>query len=309
MSESQLNLRINFNSFADWCKHKDSLSESARHTVEMLLEKAGTSDCDEAGQVLSNLSRLNLYNNQITDITPLSGLTNLTALDLNNNQIADITPLSALTKLTYLTLENNQITDLNLSSELIANSTERVDRTRAAAAIEFAYAALGKTSPKIIIFCKSPQAAITELNKSKFVIETADFCQYYKQLESGCRPFNLIIERPNLSKLMRWESQLEQEVGVHFSDYRNDSRWLFTRKYLLGKICVADFCVSVLKIVLNLDAQKAWECLKQLLTECGWILMFEKICYVCDRPIKLSLDSEYNLHAEGASAIEFPDGY
>jgi len=160
MSESQLNQRINFNSFADWCKHKDSLSESARHTVEMLLEKAGTSDCDEAGKVLSNLSRLNLYNNQITDITPLSaltnlralhlnnnqitditplsGLTNLTALDLNNNQIADITPLSALTKLTYLTLENNQITDLNLSSELIANSTERVDRTRAAAAIEFA---------------------------------------------------------------------------------------------------------------------------------------------------------------------------
>ncbi len=419
MSEPQTNKPINLSSFAEWCKHKDSLSEEAIYTVELLLKKAGTSDCNEAARILSNLTELNLNRNKITDITPLSALTNLTslnlycnqitditglstltnltsltlsenqitditglsalanltylnlyhnqitditglsalanlthlnlssnqitditglsalanltrlilssnqitditglsaltnltALELNNNQITDISGLSALTNLTYLNLENNQITDLNLSSELIVNSTEPVDRTRAAAAIEFAYAAMGKTSPKIIIFCKSPQAAITELNKSKFVIETADFCQYYKQLEWGCSPFNLIREKPNFSKLMRWESQLEQELGVHFPEYPNDSRWLFTRKYLLDKICVADFCVSILKIVLNLNAQKAWECLKQLLTECGWIFMFEKICYVCDRPIKLSLDREYNLHAEGGSAIEFPDGY
>ncbi|MEG4206540.1 leucine-rich repeat domain-containing protein [Microcoleus sp. Pol7_A1] len=353
MSEPQINQPINLSSFAEWCKHKDSLSEEAIYTVEVLLNKAGTSDCNEADRILSNLTELNLDWNEITDFTPLSALTNLTYLNLSSNQITDITGLSALTNLTYLNLsanqitditglsaltnlthlnlsanqitditglsaltnltylnlENNQITDLNLSSELIVNSTEPVDRTRAAAAIEFAYAALGKTSPKFIIFCKSPQAAITELTKSKFVRETADFRQSYQQLESGCRPFNLIRERPNFSKLMRWESQLEQEVGVHFYDYRNDSWPPFTRKYLLGKICVADFCVSVLRIVLNPDAQKAWECLKQLLTECGWIFMFEKICYVCDRPIKLSLDSEYNLHAEGESAIEFPDGY
>jgi Leucine-rich repeat (LRR) protein len=39
-----------------------------------------------------------LYNNQITDITPLSNLTKLKTLDLLNNQITDITPLNNLNK-------------------------------------------------------------------------------------------------------------------------------------------------------------------------------------------------------------------
>jgi internalin A len=82
MSEPQANQPINFSSFADWCKHKDSLSESARHTVEVLLKQAGTSDCNEA-----DLTELYFQ-------TSLSGLTNLTYLNLEYNQITDITPLS-----------------------------------------------------------------------------------------------------------------------------------------------------------------------------------------------------------------------
>eukprot|EP01051_Picozoa_sp_SAG22_P018877 SAG22_NODE_3312_length_1786_cov_2.332543_2_plen_213_part_00 len=61
---------------------------------------------------LTSLTRLNLFNNQITDIAPLSALTSLTTLYLNSNKITDITPLSALTSLTELDLQSNQITDL-----------------------------------------------------------------------------------------------------------------------------------------------------------------------------------------------------
>ena len=84
----------------------------------MLLEIAGTSDCDEAQKVLLNLTELHLNENQITDINPLSGLTNLTLLDLCHNQITDITSLSALTNLTELSLEYNQITDITGLSAL-----------------------------------------------------------------------------------------------------------------------------------------------------------------------------------------------
>jgi len=31
--------------FADWCREKDSLSPEAKHTVEVLLRGAGTTDC------------------------------------------------------------------------------------------------------------------------------------------------------------------------------------------------------------------------------------------------------------------------
>ena len=112
MSEQQVKQPINLSSFADWCKHKDSLSESARYTVEVLLKQAGTCDCNEAEKVLLNLTKLNLNCDKITDITPLSGLINLTELYLTRNEITDITPLSALTNLTILYLDNNQITDI-----------------------------------------------------------------------------------------------------------------------------------------------------------------------------------------------------
>jgi internalin A len=118
MSEPPANQPINFTRFADWCKHKDSISESARHTVEVLLKKAGTSDCNQADKVLSNFPELNFYEDQITDINPLLALTNLRSLNLNNNQITDITGLSALTNLTSLNLGCNQITDITGLSQL-----------------------------------------------------------------------------------------------------------------------------------------------------------------------------------------------
>jgi internalin A len=98
--------------FADWCRQKDSLSPEAKHTVEVLLEEAGTTECDAANQKLSSLTRLALYNNQISDIKPLQSLTNLTRLDLVGTQISDIKPLASLTNLTDLDLRFNKISDI-----------------------------------------------------------------------------------------------------------------------------------------------------------------------------------------------------
>ncbi|MEG5162530.1 leucine-rich repeat domain-containing protein [Microcoleus sp. AT3-A2] len=305
-------------------------------------------------QSLTSLKYLNLENNQISDLTPLQSLTNLTDLNLlENNQISDLTPLQCLTNLKKLSLPNNLLSDLTPLQYLwkaIANSTERVDRTRATAAIEFAYAALGKTCPKII-FCSSPHSALTQLkqlndptNKNDFFQriykqlepaclpfryiyflcvyyfaltseqpqpKTAFFQLIYEQLESAYKPFNLIrYSSSYLPQLIEWERQITQELQRDFWEYcRDNSTSIVNRAFLWDTICVADFCVSVLRIVLNPDAQKAFECLKHLLVECGWIFAFDKVCYVCDRPLKLSLDSEHRLHAEGESALEFSDGY
>jgi len=98
--------------FAEWCREKDSLSPKAKHTIDMLLKEAGTTECDAANQTLSSLTALYLANNQISDIKPLESLTNLILLDLHNNQISDIKPLQSLTNLTSLVLANNQISDI-----------------------------------------------------------------------------------------------------------------------------------------------------------------------------------------------------
>src|SRR6476620_12305722 len=51
--------------FADWCREKDSLSPEAKHTVEVLLEEARTTECDAADRQLSSLTDLDLGYNQI----------------------------------------------------------------------------------------------------------------------------------------------------------------------------------------------------------------------------------------------------
>ena len=56
--------------------------------------------------------QLSLENNQLTNVTALSGLTALTSLALNDNQLTDLTALSGLTALTWLSLSANQLSDI-----------------------------------------------------------------------------------------------------------------------------------------------------------------------------------------------------
>jgi len=118
MSEKKPNEPMSFSSFADWCRHIDSLSQEARDTVKVLLKKAGTDDPEAAEQILSSMTTLDLTNNQITDISFLGSLTNLTTLHLNHNQITDISFLGSLTNLTTLHLSWNRITDISFLGSL-----------------------------------------------------------------------------------------------------------------------------------------------------------------------------------------------
>jgi Leucine-rich repeat (LRR) protein len=109
--------------FADWCREKASLSPDVKYTVEVLLKKAGTTECGVANQKLSSLTKLDFNHNKISDIKPLESLTNLTDLSLAKNQISDIKPLKSLTSLTWLELRENQISDIK-PLESLSNLTD-----------------------------------------------------------------------------------------------------------------------------------------------------------------------------------------
>ena len=69
---------------------------------------------------LINLTKLRLgANGKIPDLSPLKGLINLTFLDLDSNGISDVSPLKDLTNLTWLDLDDNQIADLSPLKGLI----------------------------------------------------------------------------------------------------------------------------------------------------------------------------------------------
>ena len=58
------------------------------------------------------LNSLWLWDNQVSDLSPLAGMRSLTYLDLGHNHISDLSPLGELTNLVWLELQGNLITDV-----------------------------------------------------------------------------------------------------------------------------------------------------------------------------------------------------
>lgn len=65
-----------------------------------------------------NLKNLNLANNFIEDITPITNLTKLEDLNINNNKIKDADELSKLTNLKKLAIKKNIITNLKFLNNI-----------------------------------------------------------------------------------------------------------------------------------------------------------------------------------------------
>jgi len=61
---------------------------------------------------LTQMKRLVLYANRLTDVAPLADMRRMRYLDLTQNQIVDIGPLDGLTKLEILQLNQNKITNV-----------------------------------------------------------------------------------------------------------------------------------------------------------------------------------------------------
>jgi len=99
--------------FQDWCSNRQQLSADAKRTLDVLLQKVGTSNCDRANQMLAELQTLDLSTFLLSDLSPLQGLTHITGLKLRNNHISDLTPLQNLTNLEDLDLSYNKISDLS----------------------------------------------------------------------------------------------------------------------------------------------------------------------------------------------------
>ena len=115
-------------SFAEWCQQKNAVSAATKHTIDVLLTKAGTKNCQLADRQLRRLTKLSLSNNKITDLKPLAGLNNLTELALDHNQIGNIDLLASLTKLTYFSLESNQISNVKPLARLTKLKTLTLDK-------------------------------------------------------------------------------------------------------------------------------------------------------------------------------------
>ena len=73
-------MKTTYDNFPDWCKHKENISEDAKHTVEILLQISDTSECDRAalyiylfGSSLTAENAAALSNPKLADIAKFLG--------------------------------------------------------------------------------------------------------------------------------------------------------------------------------------------------------------------------------------------
>ncbi len=96
-----------------------SVSQNARHTINVLKSIAKTEDCAETWDKISSLETLDISSNDIADLSPLAGFNSIVHLIANGNIISDLGPLSSLDSLTTLNLNGNRLGDLSPLSSML----------------------------------------------------------------------------------------------------------------------------------------------------------------------------------------------
>jgi internalin A len=118
LAEATQSQQPKIKSFVQLCNQKNSSPAATRKTIDALLKKANTKNCQIASSKFKIITELDLSNNQISDVGPLASLINLKVLNLSNNQISDIEPLVGLSELSKLYLDENRINDIQPISKL-----------------------------------------------------------------------------------------------------------------------------------------------------------------------------------------------
>ncbi len=67
-----------------------------------------------------------------------------------------------------------------------------------------------------------------------------------------------------------------------------------------------DFCISALKC--SYDENK-WQVLQALNQDFGWIIPYEKVCLICDRPTYISFDGNCPVYEVGEATVQYADGF
>ncbi|MBE9210413.1 ankyrin repeat domain-containing protein [Nostoc sp. LEGE 06077] len=211
----------------------------------------------------------------------------------------------------------------------IAFFTNRIDPQKAIAAVQSVYELLKLQTPKIQLF----DSLYTAVTVAKPLYESPHFTddglsfanqligklhkKFYINNENSIGHWDQFISsqlRPDANSEI--DRQLSESLKNYFLEGKSepfsswyDFYWFVPLHWYACEGGFFDFHFSVVSHTLFEPYDKsAWEVFQQLVQSCGWIIPFENICLVCDRPTQFLFDSENLLHAEGEAAIKFIDG-
>jgi hypothetical protein len=189
----------------------------------------------------------------------------------------------------------------------VARCTERIDRTSATEAINAVYLAVGLRKVPKIIFVDSPAAIDIEIQRDKYTGQLSPNIKRFLRMALFIRAReNIPYDSINLTQPSTQQHDLDDSSDIFSGDQMkllhkvSIQFWSFNAWFL-------DFAYSVLGCD-NYVPEK-WEALQLLVTSCGFILPFQFICFVSDRPTEMLFKDDFILHAENRPAVVFSDGY
>ncbi|BAY81131.1 hypothetical protein NIES267_06060 [Calothrix parasitica NIES-267] len=247
--------------------------------------------------------------------------------------------------ITELTPEQQALIPVSKDKWLnIARSTQRIDKYKAAESVKAAYKLINEPEPKIFFF-DSIFSAINEYNdnddlicfglndnlfqKLRFPlildfekIPEWEFYNLNRIRNSSVKDPQNYFEGELLDKLIidlenEIYNSLEEQWDLTYFDLLesiDEEKFIpmdTQRKYIKYDLLIAecsyyDFCISVLNYPHD---EQRWQILQNVVKNCPWFFPFQGICFICDRPIKLSFNQENRLYGDGEPAIEHADGY
>jgi hypothetical protein len=202
-------------------------------------------------------------------------------------------------------------------------STQPLDRDKATQSVIDAYHAIELASPEIF-FVSSPS-----LEQNSFFLSVS-----YDDNPFPIRIKNLIYDKviatleqtpikdidldprltlENIELYSRgeiFENLCSILYSEHIYDIHCDRNMNFhkTIEYELSGTNVWPFDFYINHISDRPDTE-IWNILKSLCEECPYLITYEKVCIIIERPAELYLDRDLAPHAEGKAAIRYTDGY
>ncbi|MBD2183151.1 hypothetical protein H6S82_14790 [Planktothrix sp. FACHB-1355] len=196
----------------------------------------------------------------------------------------------------------------------IVFSTDPIDRSTAKEAIKKAYVMIGRKEPEVLFF----DSTYTQHQKwEEFIdllsIEFLEFHEIMREIENQLwekliRQLSHEINSYIIDELQeKFFNILDNQIGRELANNLPNLGYCIIPEDWAPEASYVDFCLSVLN--LNCSYKSEWLLFQEINKNCGIIFPYEELVMVCDRPRILSFDNQHRLHAEGAPAIQFADGY
>lgn len=223
------------------------------------------------------------------------------------------------------TQEEIDLTNFYLDKwDKILYSTQPVDRAKAEKAILDAYHHLGLSAP-VMHFLTSPSPEQCSILKATFPNNVHDFVELKRDLiaklvkvlkdkphvenadlyllYNECLSFDISIKGEMFEKLC---SVLYSET-ICQCDLPNANFYkLISAEANITNIWFYDLCVERITKTIDLDV---WNIIKTLNIECPYLITYDGVCIIIEKPCELNLNPLLLPHADGKAAVRYTDGY